>query len=157
MSHFIREIRPDEYPVLEEFLYQAIFVPKGADAPPRTILRHPQVAMYIDRFGERPDDTCLIALVDHQIVGAVWTRIMRDYGHVDDETPSLSMSVLTQYRGRGIGTSLLRTMLAHLKDKGYQQVSLSVQKENDACKLYQNAGFTVHTEHPDYYVMVRQL
>ena len=31
----IREIRPEEIPALEEFLYQAIFVPEGVDAPER--------------------------------------------------------------------------------------------------------------------------
>ena len=30
----IREIRPEEFPVLDDFLYEAIFIPDGVEAPP---------------------------------------------------------------------------------------------------------------------------
>ena len=47
--------------------------------------------------------------------GAVWVRIMNDYGHIDDETPSFAISLLKEYRGNGIGTELMKRMLAELK------------------------------------------
>ena len=33
------------------------------------------------------DDYCLVAEVDSALVGAVWARIIDDYGHIDDDTP----------------------------------------------------------------------
>ena len=43
-------------------------------------------------------------------MGAVWVRIMNDYGHVDDETPSFAISLLKEYRNYGIGTELMKRM-----------------------------------------------
>ena len=71
---------------------------------------------------------------------------MNDYGHVDDETPSLAISLYKEYRYRGIGTKLLREMLKHLKEKGYQKVSLAVQKDNYALKMYKDLGFRIINE-----------
>lgn len=33
MEYIIREIKKSEYPLLDNFLYEAIFVPEGMDAP----------------------------------------------------------------------------------------------------------------------------
>lgn len=63
-----------------------------------------------------------------KVIGAVWVRIMNDYGHIDNQTPSLSISLYKEYRNKGIGSHLMNEMLASLKDKGYNRVSLSVQK-----------------------------
>lgn len=71
----------------------------------------------------------MIAAVDGNIIGAIWARIMNDYGHIDENTPSLAMSVLKAYRGMGIGTSLLTHMLSTEKAAGYAKLSLSVQNE----------------------------
>lgn len=157
MNCTIREMNHEEYPLLDEFLYQAIFVPKGMNAPPRSILQEPEIMIYVDAFGSRPDDHALVALVDQKIVGAIWVRIMHDYGFVDDVTPSLSMSVLKEYRGLGIGTNLLERMLVYLREKGYAQVSLSVQRENYAYPMYQRAGFRVIKENAEDFVMVCEL
>ena len=92
MNAVIRPIRPSEIPLLSDFLYEAIFVPKGQNPPPRDILRQPELQVYISNFGQYADDLCYVAEADGRIVGAVWTRIMNDYGHVDDQTPSLSIS-----------------------------------------------------------------
>ncbi len=79
--------------------------------------------------------------MDGKIVGAVWVRIMDDYGHIDDSTPSFAISLYKEYRGKGIGTLLMKEMLSALKERGYKQASLSVQKENYAAKMYQKLGF----------------
>ncbi len=92
-----------------------------------------------------------------KIVGAVWTRIINDYGHVDDETPSLSISVLKDYRNLGLGTKLMEQILLTLKEQGYKQVSLSVQKINYAVRMYKKVGFEVVIENKDDYIMVCKL
>ena len=39
MDYKIREIRKNEYPILSDFLYEAIFIPEGMDKPPKSIIR----------------------------------------------------------------------------------------------------------------------
>ena len=111
MNYTIREIKTSEYPLLDDFLYEAIYIPKGAAPPPRSILTAPELQVYTRRFGESDDDKCLVAEAGGTIVGAVWTRIMDDYGHIDDHTPSLAISLYKEYRGNGIGTAMMKAML----------------------------------------------
>ena len=153
----IRPIREDEYPLLDEFLYQAIFVRPGETPPPRSILSRPELQVYVEGFGARKADHCLLAESDGQVVGAVWVRIMQDYGHVDDETPSFALSLLPEYRGRGIGTQLMRAMLKLLEQKGYAQASLAVQKDNYALRLYRKLGFETVDENEQEYIMICRL
>lgn len=98
-----------------------------------------------------------MAEVDHKVIGAVWARIMNDYGHIDNETPSLAISLYKEYRGFGIGTAMMKEILALLKAHGYKQVSLSVQKANDAAKLYQKVGFEIVRQSQEEYIMVNYL
>ena len=153
----IRDIRSDEIPVLDGFLYEAIFLPEGIPAPPRSIIENADLQVYVRDFGHRPDDRCLVAEVDGKIVGAVWTRIMDDYGHIDNHTPSLAISLYKEYRGRCIGTDLLRRMLERLRSDGYQRVSLSVQKANYALRMYEKAGFKAIADRGDEVLMICRL
>ena len=79
---------------------------------------------------------------------------MNDYGHIDNQTPSLAIALYPQYRKQGIGTRLMQQMLQLLKDEGYTQVSLSVQKANYAYRMYKKLGFEVITENDEEYLMV---
>lgn len=157
MTTLIRQIRLDETPVLNQFLYEAIFIPKGVKAPPLSIIGNEDLQVYVRNFGHEPDDKCLVAECDGRIVGAVWTRIMHDYGHISDDTPSLSISLYKEYRNKGIGTELLERMIALLQNDGYSQVSLSVQKANYAVGMYQKAGFEVLQETDEELIMVCKL
>lgn len=153
----IREMRKGEVPLLEDFLYEAIFVPEGVEPPPRDIVRRPELRVYTDDFGTGEADLCLVAEVDGRIVGAVWSRVMEDYGHVADGVPSLAISLLPEWRGKGIGTRLLDSILVALRGRGYARVSLSVQKANRALRLYERAGFRTVSEDAEERVMVREL
>jgi len=102
-------------------------------------------------------DKALVAEIGNKVVGAVWVRIMNDYGHVDDNTPSFAISLYKEYRGFGIGTGLMRRMLALLKDCGYKKASLAVQKANYAVKMYLHAGFEIMDENEEEYIMVKCL
>ncbi len=157
MNYIIRKLEKEEYPILKDFLYEAIFIPEGAEKPPKTIVDLPELRVYVDGFGEQKDDAALCAEVDGKIVGAVWTRIMDDYGHIDDETPSLAISLYEKYRSRGIGTALLSGMLDLLKRSGKGKASLSVQKENYALKMYEKLGFEVFRDNGEEYIMIKKL
>ena len=157
MTTFIRQIQQDETPLLNQFLYEAIFIPEGVAAPPQSIIENEELQVYVRNFGHEPDDKCLVAECDGRIVGAVWTRIMHDYGHISDDTPSLAISLYKEYRNKGIGTKLLEKMIALLQNDGYSQVSLSVQKANYAVGMYQKAGFKVLQETDEELIMVCKL
>lgn len=150
----IRVIHSEEYPLLREFLYQAIFLPEGTQPPSRSVVDLPSLQIYIADFGTRLGDHCLVAEINNKIVGAAWSRIMEDYGHVDKDTPSLAISLLPEYRGLGIGTKLLNSLLSLLYEKGFYQVSLSVQKKNPAFRLYKRAGFQIVEEKNTEYLML---
>lgn len=153
----IRPLKPEEIPLLEEFLYQAIFIPQGLEPLPRSILKEPELEMYIKDFGQQPDDWALASEVNGRLVGAVWVRIMKDYGYYDDRTPSLSISFLPEFRGQGLGQQLMTAMLDLLKAKGYPGVSLSVSKDNPAVGFYQRLGFVTVEEREDDYLMLCRL
>ena len=154
MDYTIREIREKEYDVLADFLYEAIFIPKGMPMPPREIIYKPELQVYVADFGKRKGDIGLVAETDNKIVGAVWVRIMNDYGHIDDETPSFAISLYKDYRNCGIGTALMKEMLNILNQSGYKQASLAVQKENYAVNMYRKAGFEIIDENEEEYIML---
>ena len=157
MQTKIRRMAVAEYPLLDEFLYQAIFVPKGADAPPREIINQPDLQVYVRNFGQQEGDYCLVGDCGGKVVGAVWVRIMDDYGHIDDETPSFAISILPEHRGQGIGTRLMKAMLELLKSEGFERASLAVQKENYAVKMYRSCGFETVSENEQEYIMFCKL
>ncbi len=157
MNVRIRKIQKQEYPLLDNFLYEAIFIPDGVEPPPKTIIASPELQIYVEHFGKLNDDLGLVAEVDCKIVGAVWVRIMNDYGHIDDETPSLAISLYKEYRGLGIGTAMMKEILTLLKSYGYNRVSLSVQKANYAAKMYLKIGFEIVRENGEEYIMVYHL
>ncbi len=154
MNYTIRHLKYDETHILDTFLYEAIFIPEGVEAPPRSIIYDPSLQVYVENFGSRKGDLCLVAENDDKIIGAVWVRIMNDYGHVDDETPSFAISLLKEYRGFGIGTELMKKMIAELEKLGIKQASLSVQKDNYAWKMYKKLGFEIVDENAEEYIML---
>ena len=153
----IRELKNEESDVLKVFTYEAIFIPEGVEPPAREIIERPELKLYYEGFGSGRADHCIVAEEDGQVVGAVWTRTMNDYGHIDDETPSFAISLYKEYRGRGIGTRLMKEILELLRSQGYKKASLAVQKANYAVRMYEKVGFKTVDENDEEYIMVCEL
>ena len=153
----LRKIEKNEIDLLRDFLYEAIFIPEGVDPPPRDIIDQPELRLYYEGFGNAKADNAIVAEDDGKVVGAVWTRIMNDYGHVDDDTPSFAISLYKEYRGQGTGTELMKEMLELLKTQGYEKASLAVQKANYAVRMYEKVGFEVVDENDEEFIMVCNL
>lgn len=98
-----------------------------------------------------------MAEVDNRVIGAVWVRYLRGYGHIDEHNPELSIAIYSVYRNKGIGSRLLIEILRTLQESGITSVSLSVNKGNPAVTLYRRIGFHIHRENDDEYIMVRAL
>jgi len=150
----VREIAETDYPLLEDFLYHAVFLPPGTEPPPRDIIFKPEIYIYIKDFGGE-NDCGVAAEYNGKVIGAAWTRIIPAYGHIDDKTPELAVSVLPKYRGRGVGTALMTRLFELLRERGYKLTSLSVQKENPAARLYRRLGYEIVRENDEDYIMVK--
>lgn len=157
MDYRIRPLSEGEDSLLQDFLYEAVYVPEGMSAPPRSIIDLPELKVYITDFGKKKEDMGLVAEVDGKVVGAVWVRIMNDYGHIDNATPSFAISLYKDYRGFGIGTALMKAMLRLLKGRGYKQASLAVQKANYAVSMYQKTGFEIIGQNQEEFIMLCRL
>lgn len=157
INYKIRPLCQDESSLLKDFLYEAIFIPEGMEAPSRDVVNLPELKLYVEHFGTKEDDFCLVADCEGKVVGAVWVRIMNDYGHIDDQTPSLSIALYKEYRNKGIGSHLMNEMTELLRKKGYKRVSLSVQKANRAVHLYLKLRFKVAKETMDEFIMTKEL
>jgi ribosomal protein S18 acetylase RimI-like enzyme len=156
------ELRPllsFDAPFLWEMLYHAIFVPEGEPKLPLTIIQEPGLYHYVQNWG-RPDDLGYCAISRLQPVGAVWSRLFDPstpgYGYVNAHIPELSIALLPAFRGRGIGTQLMKIMLQRLAGR-YTAVSLSVSVDNPALRLYQQFGFQEISCHDKTLVMCKRL
>jgi GNAT superfamily N-acetyltransferase len=127
-------------PFLWEMLYLALFVPLGEPPLPRSVLRDPTIARYVEGWGTRSGDSGLIALVDGAAAGAAWLRCFPasapGYGFVDERTPELSIAVMPEHRGKGIGSRLLERLL-----QGVNSTSLSCDPGNPSWRMYVRLGF----------------
>lgn len=157
MKYIIRQMHTSEYPLLDDFLYEAIFQRDQTNLLPKSIIKKPELQIYTKNFGKYQDDYCLCAEMDGNIVGAVWVRNIKGFGSIDNITPEFSISLYKDYRGQGIGTEMMKKMLEHLKSAGYSIASLSVQKDNYAVKMYQKVGFQIIDDNEEDYIMLHYL
>jgi ribosomal protein S18 acetylase RimI-like enzyme len=156
----IEALTPLDQSFLWEMLYQALYVPAGHAPFAREVVNDAHLSGYVKDWG-RQGDVGFKAVAENGLpVGAVWLRLLKDaergFGYVDDETPELGMALLPEYRGQGVGTSLL-SHLIEAAQVFYENISLSVARENPALRLYQRHGFQVVAEHGDSLTMKRKL
>jgi ribosomal protein S18 acetylase RimI-like enzyme len=157
----IRPIEPKDYHLLPDFLYHAVYIPPGGKIPPYELIFKPQIFIYVKDFGNS-DDCGVVAELDNKIIAMAWARIIPGYGNIDDKTPELAISVLPEYRGQNIGTILMEALFNELRKRGFNQTSLSVQKNNPAVRFYERLGYETIKERPDFagnmdYIMVKKL
>jgi len=157
VEYNIREMKPFEYPLLDVFLYEAIFQQDEKNLLPKSVIEKPELKVYIQNFGNEMDDLCFCSEVKGVIVGAVWVRNIRGYGSIDNVTPEFAISLYKKFRGHGIGTEMMKKMIVHLKQSGYSKTSLAVQKDNYAVRMYLGVGFKIVDENEEEYIMVHDL
>lgn len=131
------------------------------ELPPREVtLEHPEAVRYHRDWGRR-GDVGVIASAGEEIVGVAYCRLFttEDHGHgyVDDETPELAVGVRVGWRGSGVGTRLLEELAAASREEGYRRLSLSVDTDNPARRLYERLGYREHSSDEDGVRMVLEL
>lgn len=147
----LEELHKSHRDFVKEIVYQAIYVSPDQPAPSRDILSGADLRKYYVNWGRKGDFG--LVLVHHpseQPVGGAFVRYYpRDkagYGFVSEKIPELNIALLPDHRGKGNGSRLLTDLLIQLKKKGYPGVSLSVDRQNPAMKLYEKSGFIVVKE-----------
>jgi nicotinamidase-related amidase/ribosomal protein S18 acetylase RimI-like enzyme len=136
----MRTATREDLPFLEEMLLLAATwrdEANGGRLDPA--LRH-----YVEAFG-REGDVGVIAEVDGDPAGAAWSRRFEPahagYGFVGPDVPELSIGVRAAHRGRGLGAGLIDALKRELIAAGFGRVSLSVEPDNPARRIYERAGF----------------
>ncbi len=146
---------------LAEMLYEAVnwFDDGAEERPPLDdVVAQPENARYITGWG-RSGDVALCALDRRdEPVGAAWYRRFTaaepGYGYVADDVPELSIAVYPEFRGQRVGSLLLGALLARARRDGERAISLSVNTQNRAKRLYARYGFEVVTKQADTLTMV---
>ena len=119
---------------LREMRFLAPFVPPGTDPLPRLDRDDPALTHYVDGYG-RAGDLGVIASDDGTDVGAAWVRLLTSddagYGYVDEVTPELTIAVVPERHGRGVGTRLMEELLRAPRTS--TAVSLSCDPANPRC------------------------
>lgn len=140
----IRDLRTEEVPFLREMLVAALAWRPRRLPPKAILLRLPQVSIFHKGWG-RAGDTALVAEENGRLIGLVWYRFFTDDQHgegfVDAETPELAISVVDGFRGRGVGGSLMHAMHERARADGVRSISLSVDADNPAKRLYASLGY----------------
>ncbi len=142
----VRAVTPADLPFLWDMAWEATAVSAEMRALGReAAFAIPSVRKYLDGWG-RPGDAGAIAVDgDGRPLGAAWYRLLppdnAGYGFIAADIPELSIGVREDARGRGVGRALLDALLKMARGQGYRALSLSVDRQNPACRLYARAGF----------------
>jgi GNAT superfamily N-acetyltransferase len=149
----LRPAGTQDLPFLRDMLRHAYYARWGteADVP---------LERYVAGWG-RLGDTALLAVDEFRPVGAAWYRLFEadepGYGFVDEETPELTIAIVPSRRGRGLGEELLSSLLEQARKEGRARISLSVEPDNPALRLYEQHGFAKVGERAGAWVMLARL
>ena len=141
----IRPLRADEVPFLRDMLYAALAWNPDRSLPPKALLlRLPQLTMFYEGWG-REGDVALVAEIEGRPVGLAWYRFFTEETHgegfVDEATPEVAIAVVDGQRGSGVGTALMEAIHAEARGSGVERISLSVDHDNPARRLYERLGY----------------
>jgi GNAT superfamily N-acetyltransferase len=126
-------------------LYEAATWRKPHHLSLEQVVASPRIALYIDGWPRLGDEGVVAEDGARQSIGAAWYRLFsvdeHGYGFIDPAVPEITVAVKRLYRGLGIGTRLLDELSNRASEKGISALSLSVEEDNPAARLYERIGF----------------
>ena len=149
MDVVLRRAGPADAEHIRWALYTALAWNPERRLPARDeTLQHPEALRYHRDWGRR-GDLGVIAIAGDDVVGVAYCRLFTDsdhgHGYVDDETPEVAIGVRDDARGAGLGTRLLAQLADAAAANGFRRLSLSVDRENPAVRLYERLGYRALT------------
>ena len=141
----IRELEPADADFLGAMLYEAVYWdPNKERLPADLVLAHPQLTIFHVGWG-RAGDTGLVAEGAGEPAGVVWSPRLTDAEPreriVGEATPELAITVADGHRGQGTGRALMEAIHEQARADGLARVSLSVDADNPAKRLYARLGY----------------
>ena len=111
-------------------------------------MNEPIFSKAYEKWGRKGDIAIVAVKVKtKEIIGVAWVRLYKksdpSFGFVDENTPDMAIAVKAEYRGKGLGTQLLKNLIQNLKKNGFSAISLSVDERNIALRLYKRLGFEI--------------
>jgi len=156
-----RPLGPSDVEHIKRALYEAVaWDPERVLPPFEFTIEHPELARYHRGWG-RAGDVGVIAESGGAVVGVALCRLFTEddhgHGYVDQETPELAVAVAEDRRGNGIGTRLMEALAESARAAGFSSLSLSVDAENPALRLYERLGYRELTRDDDGVRMIIDL
>lgn len=150
MSYTIRPVTTADEPFLWQMLYYAAHMHEEAGKTVLDTMQNPTLALYVTGWGRAGDLGFVAAMpATGELVGAAWVRLhpgeQKGYSQTAEDTPELAIAVLPNYLNQGIGTMLMRQLIAAARPH-YPAIALSVRAENPAYRLYRRLGFVTVQE-----------
>jgi ribosomal protein S18 acetylase RimI-like enzyme len=153
-----RPAEADDFPFLATMLGEAaVWRPDKPTPTGEQVIADPRYEMYLAGW-PRQGDYGLVAEHDGS-VGAAWyrtyTETVHGHGFVAEDVPELSIAVIATHRHQGIGQRLLVELIDASAAQGYRALSLSVNANNFARRLYEAVGFQDVGLHGSTWTMIR--
>jgi GNAT superfamily N-acetyltransferase len=118
----------------------------------------PHVRRLVEGWG-RPTDIGVVGWEADTRIGAAWSRVFGNPVARDGDgtpLPEIAIAVAPIFRGRGFGGVLLAALIGAASLSGRPALSLTVNAQNPARRLYERAGFEQRQRQGDRVVMVRE-
>ncbi len=144
----IRRAREEDLTGLVGVIRQAIGDGTYVDAETvADVVDHEEVLL---RHNELQSRVFFVATVEDDVVG--WVNLNTNETEKLDHTAELTVGVLEQYRGHGIGSELLERGLEWATDNGYEKIYNSVPDSNEsAIEFLKSHGWEVEAVREDHY------
>jgi GNAT superfamily N-acetyltransferase len=140
MSIRFRPIAPGDEPFLSQIYastrIEELAVTDWNDAQKAAFLQMQFVAQHKFYQENYTDTDFLVILQNNTPIGRLYVARWKD------EIRIVDIALLPAYRGTGIGTTILRDLLAEAGAVG-KPIRIHVERENPALRLYQRLGFVM--------------
>ena len=148
----LRPVAGDDREFLVE-LYGSVREPELAHVPwdaaaRRAFVEHQFAAQDAHYREHYPGATLDVIEVDGEPAGRLYVH------RGPSDVRIMDIALAPAFRGRGIGTGLLRALIAEAEESG-RKLSIHVEVNNPARRLYERLGFRPAGEHGVYVLMER--
>lgn len=130
----------------------------GVQIPLSDLVAHSDTYQYIAGFPNNADVGVIAETSEGYCVGAAWVRLLPTDAHaIDKHLPELTMGVIAEYRGMGVGKSLLAELYKAALGVGISEIALGVHKDNlPAINLYKQQLWSEDGTFGEYVMMSRK-
>ena len=146
VDFIIRRAVLEDLPFLWDMLFEAAAVsPEIRKMGKERALSLPFILHILENFGRSGDVAIVSEIGEKELIGAAWFRLFpehaKGYGFISSEIPEIAVAVVSHMRGRGAGTKLLESLIETARAMKLPALSLSVDRQNPALRLYERLGF----------------